>query len=482
MSAYVSPPSFTNNVGQLISSADLEIARNNVALAEALTYRPVNGLNSSGNVNAYTPHYYPIGLNSFLLWAGAVTYRSGMTSLVVTGTASGYGAGALLKVSFDGVFKFNISPAANFSASQALSGYTDGQVINVTINATWTSGLSIGSEKFVITDLYTTPITFASSWPGVPTFGSSFPAASLTQLFDAADWIFNRVNATPNPAALVSLYQLGPFKDPAVEAAHGLYPLYYGGVLVANSNSILRVTVLVTNQSSPGLRMDTYINGVLADSSANIPIGTNYITRPIAFSGLSIGDVAEVSIFGVVTSAGPSATWLQSRWSFYAVRSEPAATNVYTTPATPPAPEVLTSATALAAYLNNLASILTACKARIDAAPNLWQRGRALRRFYSKDNAYNDLAPKRGRPKFDRYGDRLLVRGKGVSIAYGAITIPTNDRGLNFDEYSFGQTQQIIDGDKLQTKTVYLDSFAGLSVGMTYYLLGDVQHAEEFLI
>lgn len=474
MPIYVPAPVFTDNAGQLISHEDLEIIRQNVAYAELLSYRMMPGFPSSGGVDTRTPFNYPTD-GDFSLWYGNLRYRTGMTTLAVQGTSSNAGT-MTFKVYVNGVLRITVSPASTFQGTWTISGFADGEVMAIEIVADFSSGVAPSNAKYVITAVYGTPIVYGGpAWGGVPSFTNAWTAAKLNQLCSAADWVYARAAATPIRPDLACLFSLSPFSGDNK-------PVYYGSVGRWFSNSQFFFGGQIYNGSSPGLVMEVYFNGTKVYTSPNFPIGTTTHYFTLDLSGYAVGEQIEVGIWINCTTPGAQADWQFARTTINAARSQVDTSAVYSSITATPLEDVLVSPTTLAAYLNELAGIVLAAYNRIQATPAVFNRVWAVRRFFSKRNVFADLGSKRGRPRFIRSGHRVTVRGKDVSIGYGPMSIPTNERGQDWENYKFLHEQSIIGGDKEQTQMVYLDTLPDLTYGIPYYLLGDVTWAEESVI
>jgi hypothetical protein len=467
---YTPAPIFVDNVGQLLSTEDLEIVRDNCAYAELLSFRTMPGFASSGGLDTRTPNYYPTS-GTFAIWYGNIRFQTGLTTLTVVGGAANYGA-ATVRVYVNNTLRITITPGATFSGTWTIAGLADGEVADIRVDANYASGGAAANASFFISAIYASPITYSVSWPGVPTFTTAWTAAKLNQLCDAAAWIYNRAAATPVRPDLSLLYNLGTyFADTR--------PMYYGSIGKWYSNSQFRFGGNIVNLSSPGQVVDVYFNGVLVYTSPNFAIGTTAYSTALSLASYSVGDQIAVLVNLRCTTAGAQADWKFSRFTMNAARSEVDTSNVYTSILATPASEVVVARATLAAYLNDLSATVLAAHDRIVNTPEVFGRVWAVRRFFSKTNSLSELCQKRARPRFIRSGHRLIVRGKGVTVGWGGVVVPTNDAGQDFDNYGFRSSQSVIDPDKLATQTVYLDTLPNLNYGDPYYIIGDATWVEE---
>lgn len=476
MSAYITPPNFDDNVGQLVSQADLEILRHNASLAEQATWRVSEPFANSGGVEtAYTLQYYESETgDTDIAWDGYLMVKAGMTTLTVEARTAGVGS-SKFSLWIENVKKQEWTPGtSSWSITQSLAGYSVSQVIRITIKVE-NNGLSKGGTIF-IQDIYGSPLSFTDVWPGVPTFTDQYSAAKLVQLSNATSWVLNRSGIVGRPPMLSMRYGLGSCAGPDRR------PVYSCTVGRYYANQDLRFGFQVADNTLPNLHAEVWINGVLAWDSGTIPQGKTSFDQWISLSSVPLGTRAEIEVWSNQQATIPRTSWHFSQWSIWTLTASPHSPSLYTTPATAPAADTLITAASLTTWLNSLSSIVSAAKARIDGQPNFYNRVRAQRRWFSKYDKAAELDIKRNPPRFWRAGDALVVNGKGVSLAYGGISVPTNDRGVAWYDYTWDKTQQIIESEKLGTQVLWLDTVQGVDRGSSYYLAGEVHYAEESLL
>lgn len=477
MSAYVTPPVFKDNVGQLVSQADLDILRHNVGLAEHYTWRWSELLANSGGIEtAFTLHnYLTTSGDVSIAWDGYLMMKAGMTTLTVEGRTAAVGSSVFSLWIENTKVQQWIPGTSSWTITQALSGTSVGQVIRITIRVQ-DQGLNNLNGEIWIKDVYGSPLTFTDTWPGVPSFGTSFTDAQLTQLSNATSWVLNRTSLVPRAPMLSLRYGLGSLAGPDRR------PVYSGTVGRYYSQQQLHLGFQVADNTLPDLRAEVWVNGTLAWESSTLPQGTTNLEQWISLASVPLGTRAEIEIWSNQHAAIPRTSNHFSLWTIWTCFAEANDASIYATPSLPPTAEVLTSQTALTAYLNTLASIVSNAKARIDNQPNFYNRVRAQRRWFSKYDKAEALAIKRNPPRFWRCGDAVVVNGKGVSLAYGGVTVPTNDRGVAYHDYTWNKTQQIIESDTLSTQVLWLDTVPGIYRGTAYYLSGEVHYAEETVL
>lgn len=473
------PPAFVNGVNQPDSATYLNAIRKAAIQLDAWSYRILGAFDSSAGEDTKTAGQYTniVGGIPFRTWRGYFQWMTGMTTLTIVGRTSGAPAGATLKtyVNDSGTAADTISsplPATFTRTISISSGYTDGQIVAVEIKV---ETAYTATMEIVIHDVYASPVAYSPTWGGTPTFSGTYDAGRLNQLVDACNWLYGRIDATPMIPRRAQLYALGPFGDPSGSPLHGHWPLYYGAVQRSYTNSILRVAGFFVNVTSTAMHFTIYVNGALAYTSPDVGPGTWPFFIPIVLTN-AVGTRTEVSIFGEVVTAGPNnppvTQWYFSRFTIQYVREEPSSSG-YPYASSPAAfTQGSISPSSLNSALNSISTIVANTKSRIDANPAVWGRARAVRRWYKLDEVAGGIYDKRAPIIFQRVGDRLIVAGRGVTIGFGALQPPSDPTKI-IDDYTFSQTSSVIDADKVQTQTVWLDSIPGLEYGMLYYVQGE---------
>lgn len=478
MTMYQTPPVFADSVGQLLSASDLDSLRHNVGLAEGSTWRWSEAFANLGGVETGWAQGNFGGSTTGTVsttWDGYLMVKSGMTTLTVEGRTNNVGS-SVLSLWINGVNKQSWTPGStSWTISQSLSGYAVGDVIQIQVKIQ-DNGLSSGANIF-IKDIYGSPLTFATTWPGVPTFAGQYDATKLVQLSNATSWVINRSSIVPRPPLLSMRYGLGAVAGPDRR------PIYAVTVGRYYSQQQFRFGFQVADNALPNLHTEVWMNGSLVWDSGTHPQGTSNYDVWLPLTSTTVGNRAEIEIYSNQQATIPRTQMHFSQYTIWTATAMPNDPTIFSTPSTTPASDVLVSDTTLNAYLNNLCTIVSNSKARIDAQPNFFNRVRAQRQAFGRPRDYtDDLQRKRNPPRFWRNGDALVVNGKNVSVGYGGVTVPTNDRGIAWYDYTFTKTQQIIDGDHVNTQVLWLDTVPGVTRGTAYYLTGEVHWAEESLL
>lgn len=471
------PATFVSDVNVPVGAADMNNLRDVAILLDGLTYRRVNVCNSSGpQTTGDAADWHSKGDYRQSWWG--LYYRSGMTTLTIEGSCANQ-----LDFYINGTFNSSQAAATPFTKNITISG-TDGDVILLEVktngNPNPSTGTSGYTPKYIIYDVYAGPITVASSWPGVPTFAGTYSAALLNQLRDAAQYIWDHVTAVPLLPNIAQTYIASTHKAETLKMFHGSVGRYH-------SNDILRV-IGTLNCRVNAEHYVILLGGATSVTSSTYTAGQNItFSHPIVLTH-TLGTRAEVEIRAVnEDNTYANTPGVFSSYSFVVMRSE-ADSSGYASASPPTAftAEESISDTTLNSRMNSIGTMLSNAKGRLDARPELWNRARAFRRVYAKDDTQVSRNMKRHGAIFQRQGDTLIVRGKGVKIGYGAITFkPPAKEGdpINYSDFTFAVEQSVgTTEDKIQTNTVPLDSIPGLQPSMLYYVWAPVlEYAGEFI-
>lgn len=486
--AYERSRVFRDNIGQLVSLPDLELFWDNTALMDELSYRSMDLFPSSGGSIGGTPGLYNNNKLPITIWAGYLRYRSAMTTLYIE-FAAAPASNEVLRIYLNGATPAAavVTPiAGSWTTTIDLTGrgYTDSQVvrIDVKMEANAFTG-DISEARYVVREVAAGPVPKpVDSWPGVPTFTTTPAASSLNGLANAIDWLWRRMKLVPIPAGMLQLYASGPCGNRGLDPTG--VPLGFYGVRrnYAQDKAYIRGQVL--NMSSPQLRAFVQLNGVTVWTGATWGPGPQTLNAEIDLSSISVGAVGHLSLYAQVLSAGPNATWKNSRWSFN-TRATPNLSSAPYPYASMPAYPIETSdytTTEFRDWLNALGAVVSATKARLDATPWVWDRVRAMRRYYAWVEKADDLTWPRAIPRFERAGQRLFVSGKDISIVSGDRTVPTSEKGSDWEHYAYEKKESVLGGETRGQATVQLANYTWLPAGTSYGVLSpDTEYAEELL-
>lgn len=478
------PAIWVSDVSVPLSAADLNQLRDMAILLDGLCYRRMNVTNSSGpQFDGDAADWHSAGDYRQSWWGLRLT--TGMTTVTILGACA-----TQIDIYFNGVLNTTQATSASFTKNITLGAFTNGDILLVEIrtNGNPASTPNVTSNytgKYIIWDIYGSPVVTPSSWPGVPSFSGTYSAALLNQLRDACQYIWERVVAIPILPNVAHIYSPTTHKVETHKVFHGAIGRYA-------SNEILRITGSLICKNAAE-HYEVYVNGSLVLTSSTYGFQTVAFSHPITLSH-TLGTRVELEIRDVVTSSPANPPQNQSLYIINVMRSE-ADSSGYAS-ASPPtaftAEESITAAT-LNSRLNSIATMLSDAKARLDARPELWNRARAFRRVYAKDDTQVARNFRRHSAIFQRQGDTVIVRGKAVTIAWGLLTVepPGDTNGIpnpvNYAKFKWANEQKIgVNDDKIETNVVPLDSLPGLAPGMLYYVFADpgsgsAEFAAEFL-
>jgi hypothetical protein len=465
------PTAQVNNVNQPISAEGLVNRLRDAAIdLDGWSYRKQAAFD--GNNAGWIWH----AASDFRVWWGALRWQTGMTTLWLDGFASGWGS-ATLKVYLNNnpTAAATVILATSWSTSISIaSGYAHGDIILIEVR---TNGNTTKTSRYLVQEVFGTPITVASSWPGVPTFASTFDAARFNQLIDAAQNLYDRIAAIPIPPTMGHFFARSTHKVDTVT-------LYAGSVLRAQSQDRLRIlgSAEIFNDAE---HLKVYIDGVLAHTTATWGINTSQTIDIAITLSNSVGDRAYVQIDEVVTSAVTNdlnpGNDMDSRYTFYAIRAEAATSYPAATPPTAFVGNTSITAATLNSRLNAISTMLSTVNTRLTTASWQWNRGMAVRRRFAIDENQNAVLGGQYTHSFQRFGDRLIVSGKNVSIGWGGRIVKPQEDAWRMVVYEYAQNKTVITGDKVDVQEVFLDDLEGLYPGQYYAVLGDCHYCSEFL-
>ena len=475
------PGTWVNDVNTPLSAADLNMYRDAAVMLDGLTFRKMPmTCSSAAQTHGDAADWHSKGDFRHSWWGGL--FRTGMTTLTIEGV-NDYRFDFYL----NGVFNsFQAATPGGFTKNITLSGYTDGDVVLLEIRTNGNPNPATGTTGYTplyrVDDVYMSPISVTSAWGGVPTFAGTYSATLLNQLSDACQYIWDRVTVVPILPILGGTMVSASHRQETIRLLDGSIGRYA-------SNEVFRV-VGTLNCRTHAEHYEIDVNGVTVVTSSTYSEGQDVaISHPITLSH-TLGTRVPVRIRAVIEDNTYAAfPGVFSSYTLIALRSEADSSGYSTqTPPTAFTAEESISAATLNSRLNSLATMLSTAKTRLDNRPEVWNRARLMRRVYSHDDTQVARNRKLYTADFIRQGDRLVVRGKGVKIAYGAVSYKAPEKEndpINYLDPSWA-TEQSVGGqdDKVETSTIYLDTLPGLEIGMRYhvYASGALEYAGEFLV
>jgi|SRR5215216_1557063 len=366
-------------------------------------------------------------------------------------------------------------------------GYFDYQIITVEVFIMPVAGggdddATKGTQY--VQDAWVSPmsnIVTMGTWPGVPTFGT-VNATNLNQLANAQDYLGNRLSTIPMPLSMGFVQWMG--------TNNTRFPNFrYFTVRATNGNNKLRTNVWYQcRQTQAYIRI--IINGIVF-SQGPYTLGQNVLVQfdiDLIAAGLSWN----VDYFGyiqeLVTIQAPSD--LDNNGGRTASRIDNGPLRMGTisyglaTPTTNSVVRESITINTLQARLNALKTDASDVYSRILANPRVFDRATMFRGRYGINQEQNEYWETVFVPSIFRQGDVLWVKGQGLKIAYGPVTIEHKSDSKPNDVwgYKFAYEEELLDGDKITQSYFYLDQFKGLYPGMRYWVIGkDVKYAAEHL-
>lgn len=489
---YEDGPYFVDGVE--FSGADGNVLRNNAIFLDGFTQQPI----SSFTNGIYAEAQWYMGRNKITLampraWWGAFQYRAGVNnaSYVLSGTpVTNERARIYHKRLLDplpGTLVYDQPwPAAGTVASinLASAGYVDGEIIESVVEVFFPGPAYPKTGAYQVRNAFTSDIssfTGLSAYPGVPTFGagSTVTAANLNQLANAQDWIMTRLGLIPRVPFINGMFVNGTHKSDA-GFPNNPRPLHYSWLNKGNGQNTLKIT-LDYNIYNAQEYITVYLNNVLQYTSATLlngQVGTLNIS--IDISGFADNaDYVLVIYENIVPGQGQAelnlygGSIINSRYTIRGIYAT--ATRSYYSPSA--AFGVLESMTysTLKSRLNNFVTGTTNAYNRINNNANIFNRARMFRKKVGVDDHQNTSLEWQSLPMQVRIGERYVVAGKNVKIAWGGYSLTANlvQDPTNRHPYEFANEKELIGSDKVEVKEGFFDEFEGLWVGSTYYILGN---------
>lgn len=485
LKSYIDPPLFFD--GTELSAVDYNTLQQNAEVLKvaATLNRPFFNIHRGINITN----------NGGWIFRGGFQYREGITTAhfkIYTKQVSGMGDHDIV-VYFNGVEvdRYNIidetvlNVGALITREITITGdYDDYEIVTVEIKPVLVSGsgdASSGTQYVQEALLYPLDTVISETWPGLPTFGT-VNANRLNQIADAERYIAARLITIPMPLAM------------GINAWAGTgNPKYkkfrYFNVRLTNTNKTLITRIYYyCRETSAEIRLN--IGGLTFDYG---PYAFNqYATIDIEIDLIAAGlsyDVNYVASFEeVVITPAPAETRANpifsriSQGDIYA--DDPSRLYTVTTNGF----AILEAATyaQLQGYLADVSAMVEDVYDTVIAEASTFNQAQMFRGRYSIKPEQEEYFTSTFLPvKRKRLGDVLWIKGQGVKIAYGPMTINPGEKGkANNDvwEASWQYEEELIGGDKIDQTYVYLDSFEGLYIGQPYWIIGkDIIYAAEHL-
>lgn len=467
---WTTPPAFSAGVS--LAAADINILREN-----AITIDAMSRVGRRAWLDQ-TDELADAGLNPSPLCRAAFQYRTGLTTLTLKVFGNNLGVAHTLRVRLNGVERGTLA-LNNTEQTTTITisglGFTDLQIVEVDMDVTRPDGAP--NSTYAIRDAYVSPAAsvMVGAWPGLPTFGA-ISQANLQQLADAETWLFDRMNLVSRPVPMSWIYRTLHFW-PSTRLA-GRY-----GIARSNGANRLYATVAYVNTNTASERLRMTINSgagyAEVDTTPTITAGQSGVyTFDVDLSGYTDEALLHVRLEQIVNTAYAAEEGaVSTRWNLRWVETGQTAWS-YTIPAAFSQPRESITFSTLQTRLNSIVSCLSAVYTRMGSA-DMWDRIRLFRCSPTLDEYQRTYFKYRHVARSRRHTDGLWVRGKGVTLHWGPLTIKS-EKQRDPAEWESLFSETLIGGETVEDKFVGFDQFPGLVAGTLYYLTGDdVRYAAE---
>lgn len=496
---FITPPVF--HAGAFLSAYDCGVLLDDIAYLDQMSYRrePVFDNLSRTIGGESTTKTHPT--TAYLLWRGGIVYRTGYSLLVVFYRRVGAVAGtARLAVYVNGVSRASIVPASgDGSTAVGLVGwsYVDGAALLIEVRVEGIASTDHTSEWWttavVAVPAYiagppladpslpvivpTTPspiVSTARPWIAMSPFTDVWDELKLNILSNNILHLYDKMNQVPMVGNRAYVWN---------QLNHQIgtdWELWSGSGSKYTSVDLFRIIGDITVFGGTDT-LKVYMNDVLAWTLGPFGPGTTSFSQPIPYPAVGVGSRVRITITDTTTTLRlPSQG---SRLNLLLMRSDPYGSGSYPALALSnhPLTGPLYSAASVGALLNACTAGLNSVKSRVDSSGS-FSMVRACRDYFGNDDAGRRSRMRTNPMVFQRRGSRLVVYGKNVTMGFGGQTFELDENGANTAyKYKFNVETNIIQADKFEMKTIYLDAVKGLYPGDLYYLLGDFFFAAEWI-
>lgn len=481
------------------SGADGNVLRRNAIFLDGLTQQPISifphGLYKEAHIGMTKN---PVTGEQPNMWRGSFIYRTGLTNAVyiVDGTPVTNERLRIYHKKINdpepGTLVHDVaypSTATTVTENITASGYVDGDIIEVAVQVYFPGPTFPKTGIYNMRNAYTEEVNdLITAYPGLPAFGagSTVTATNLNLLSNAQDWIMNRLSLVPRVPFVAGMFALGSHRSDVIANPR---PMYYGWLNKGNDqNTFHGVIDYYSFNGQEYIRV--YIDNNLEYTSPllqNGEVGTLDFTFDI--SGYGSGGDLSVKIEQYIPSGQAQAdlalygdTIIDSRFTIR--KLEVTDSRTYYTPAAEF--DVLESInyTTLKSRLNNFVTGTDNAYDRINNNPALFNRARMFRKKFGWDKHQVTSLNHVNLHTQVRIGERFIVAGKDVKIAWGGYTLTKNliENPSARDIYEFENVESLTGSDKVEIKEGFFDEFKSMFIGTQYYLLGeDIIFFSEYL-
>lgn len=501
ISVFTDSPFFVDNVE--FSGADGNVLRSNAIFLDGFTQQPVPVRIQGLYRESFTGMFPDPNIGEMPnAWRGSFLYKDGVDTAVYV--VSGNPATdeririyhrqlttTITDINTPGTLVYDADWPTDDTIAIDISddGYVDGEVIEVTVQVYFPDDTPKTGEFFVEA-AYTETLSIGS-FPGLPDFAmgeDKVTAADLNQLSDAQNWIMNRLAIVPRVPFNAAMFALGTHKS-STAANNNPRVITMGWLNKGNGQDTLHGVIDYYSFNGQEY-IKVYVNGVLKYTS---PMLTNGTKGTLDFTA-DISDLSDDTSYQVVvwqevvSGQGQQELNLYGRsiiaTRFNVRKLEATNSRAYYTPSDKFGSLELMTFLEWKTRLNNFVDGTELAYNRINDNPQLFNRAQMFRRKIGWNRKQVNSLNWVNLPTQVRIGERFIVAGKDVSIAWGGFTLkkPLIDDPTARDIYTFTFEEKITGSDSTETKELYFDDFDGLFVGTQYYLIGeDISFFSEYL-
>lgn len=370
--------------------------------------------------------------------------------------------------------------------------YPDGQILQITLQIYFPTTQTTKTGAYRVYDVYmenigNVTVSKMGTYVAPSTFTeSNIPELKLNTLSNAQDWLFQRLCDIPRVPFINGMFVNGTHKTTPTN----VHVIYHGYVTPLPSMKIFEADIdFYSFNGEECIRI--LINNVIRYTSPMVSNGqTGKFTISVDLSDLAANTSYTVKIEHVVTMgkgghvrelALYGSAVVNSRFVINYIRMNGARSYQNLQAELEPMQSV--GYPALQSRMNSIVNAVTAVRTRM-LATAWYNRAYAFRGKVGIDIHQNTVLDNESLPTMQRIGNRFVVAGRDVKIAWGGFSLTkslTAEPEVN-DVFEFANVETLIGTDRIQVVEGSLDKFDGLFTGMQYWLLGkDLIYYSEFL-
>lgn len=416
---------------------------------------------------------------------GGFRYEPGMTTLTAVTRCTGITAGDVLRLYLGGalITTWTLANGAQTHTAALPAGYSRNQAIDVAFEVfnpakTTDPDAEIWGDIEIIA-AFVSPVTVGDPYPGLPpALTNTLDVAATEQIASTLNWLVRQVGVRTRPAFQSVIRWHGPYEGQTSVR-------WFGSLVRSPIHAVLKVlgaVVVMGRTATEQVRLR--VDGVTVATYAVPTVPGEYTFSLTYVMPQAVTTRLYLEVDHIRTAGGDSNASPLTRFTLYRVWAEDSsATAALSIPELPT--RQLVAWPTLRSFLNACITAAATLKARIDANPDLWARQYLFRRRYAYDDYQNGLfEPGMVATFFERAGNSLVVRGKGIKAAFGPQAFGEQPDDAHFGLYPLEpmRSETLVDGDQVETVLVNLDVLDGLFGADPYNLRGvELHYAGEIL-